>query len=132
MNPLVPLSTGPAAPPTAPLAARIHDVLASANRLWLRGRLLGMPELHSHNGWFARWRSRKEVAFPTVAELETHIGGKVLKTQPVLGPHGDFEAMFTEELPAARRGWRVARNRLHVAGQTVEACAVVASPPPNA
>jgi triacylglycerol lipase len=45
---------------------------------------------------------------------------------------GHFEALLPAELPPARRGWRVARNKLTCTGVTAEACAVVLVPPSDA
>jgi triacylglycerol lipase len=42
---------------------------------------------------------------------------------------GCFDAIFTTDLSAARRGWRVGRNRVEFAGHALEACNLVLQPP---
>jgi triacylglycerol lipase len=49
-----------------------------------------------------------------------------------VNPDGRFEALVAAPLPAARRGWRVARNRVQWNGQSAEACNVVLLPPEEA
>ena len=55
-----------------------------------------------------------------------------LETEVPLGPDGRFEATFRADLPAARRGWRIARNRVTWQGKTAEQCGVVITLPDNA
>lgn len=126
------LETGAPTPPGPQL--RLEDALASARRLWVRGRLSGLAELPREmaagKGWWDWWRGRPapEPVLPPV-QLETRISGSVLATAAPLLPGGRFEALFSTPLPAARRGWRVARNRVTWAGHTLEACGVVLAPP---
>src|SRR5581483_321861 len=94
---------------------QIEDALASARRLWLRGRLL--PPVHQSpskppSPWWTRWWNRSERAPAPAVHLETRIGGQVFDADPQLQADGRFEALFTTELPSARRGWRMTRNRL--------------------
>jgi triacylglycerol lipase len=126
----VPASPTPATPTgaTTSLQLRVSDALVSARRLWLRGRLLGLPAPTAapSTSWWNGWRSKAAPPpVPLSAHLETQIAGKQFEAEVPLGPHGTFEALFPIELPPARRGWRIARNLVRYGDQTVEACAVV-------
>ncbi len=124
-----PSAATPAASSSASLQLRVHDILASAHRLWVRGRLLGLPPLPApRKHWWGRRRSKVEAPAPTI-HLETQVSGKALAADVPVGPLGDFEAGFAVELPPARRGWRVARNKVTHAGRSVEGCGLVLTPP---
>jgi triacylglycerol lipase len=122
-----PSAVTPTASIPASLQLRVHDILASTYRLWVRGQLIGVPP---HPAPPKRWwhRNTAEPPTPTV-QLETQVSGKSLTADVPLGPLGDFEASFDVELPPARRGWRVARNQVTHAGHFVEACGLVLTPP---
>jgi triacylglycerol lipase len=123
----------PAAEPAASVQAtspfRVEETLASTQRLWVRGQLLGFSYPVPDQHWWERWRKNGHPIAPPLARLETRVGGTILETDVALSPDGRFEALFTAELPKARRGWRIARHRLSHGGQTFEGCTVVLSPP---
>jgi hypothetical protein len=109
----------------------VGEALASANRLWLRGRLVlpgAPPGGHRHRRW---WGGGSGTG-PLTAHLETRVSGTVLEADVPVSADGRFEALLPTELPPARRGWRVARNRLTYAGMSFEACALVLTPAPHA
>jgi triacylglycerol lipase len=116
---------------------RVQDALASARRVWLRGRLLELadarPQSSRRPRWWKRWRGRSlpAVATPTL-RIETQLGGKVFDVEVPVDADGQFEATWVTDLPPTRRGWRVARNRLTFAGKSGDACAVVLGPRPDA
>src|SRR5262249_21191127 len=120
-------------PAVAKLELRLGEALASGNRLWLRGHVVVPPSLSESDknpSWWERWWWKSETeAEPPIAQLETRISGHVLEAAVPLPADGRFEAMFETVLPHARRGWRIARNRLTLAGQTVENCCAVLTPP---
>jgi triacylglycerol lipase len=119
------------------LQVRFEDSLAAGGRVWVRGRLVGRAE--PTNGttdgkpWWKWWQSREgpPPALPPL-HLETRIGGTTRATEVPLGTDGRFEAQLAIHLPHSRRGWRVARNRVTVGGDSWEACNVVLSPPAEA
>lgn len=118
----------------AEVQLRVWDTFAVGRRLWVRGRLLNLPRPSPaparFPGWWTSWRTKPgpPAAVPII-QLETQIAGQVLKADVPLGPQGEFEAPFTVELPPARRGWRVARNQVTYAGQTLAGCSLVVAPP---
>ena len=137
---LVRLSVSPSASvakSASALQVRFAEALACGRRLWIRGRLTGFASGQSDAGKKrSRWslwetRSRPAGPAPTI-QLESRISGHVLETQIPLNPHGRFEATFEAALPVARRGWRIARNKVKFAEQSAEKCAAVLLPPENA
>jgi hypothetical protein len=136
VQPVGPSSPNPSANPEVAAEPRlwVGETLASSRRLWLRGRLIAIPPIPSTNGhWYNRWWGKSDVPEPPrTAHLETRISGAVLEAEVPISPDGRFEALLPVELPPARRGWRVARNRLTYAGTTFEACALVLTPTPEA
>ncbi|HTU17507.1 MAG TPA: hypothetical protein VMG10_05535 [Gemmataceae bacterium] len=117
----------------------MHDTLASANRLWVRGQLLISPEtaVVPQHRWWKRWgKSPPQLpAAPTVC-IHTQISGVTLEADVPVRPDGYFETSFETALPPARRGWRMARHQITVRsqaepgnekapGQTLRACNVV-------
>jgi len=115
------------------LQLRVEDALASARRLWVRGRLIGGPlprvQIGENQRWWHRWRRRPPASLPPrFIRLETRISGHLFEAEVPLEPDGRFEAAFSAELPVARRGWRIARNRVTWDGKTVEQCGVVVRP----
>jgi triacylglycerol lipase len=118
------------------LQFQVQDALSAGGRLWVRGRILAPlhPVLQlSSPRWWKRWRGREVSAdVPLLAHIETHIGGKVCTTYSPVRPDGQFDATWATELPAPRRGWRVARNRVSFCGHAAEACTVVLALRPDA
>jgi len=116
------------------LALEVGDTLASARRIWVRGRLMG-PEAASKNDadqhWWQSWRRKAEPSAPANAHLETRISGQVFSADVPLQPDGRFEATFSAELPAVRRGWRLARTIVKLEERVAEKCGVVLMPPAN-
>jgi len=120
-------------PTSSCLQLRLHETLASAHRLWVRGRVLGLPAPAPRAGSW--WGSRGESAparLASTATLETHVSGKDIAATVTLGARGEFDAAFDVELPPTRRGWRVARNHLTWQGQSAEQCSLVLTPPADA
>jgi triacylglycerol lipase len=119
-------------PPTPPAALQLsfEDALASRRRLWVRGRLRGLdvptPPTNGRH-WWAPWH-KAEPPPPAQLHLTTKISGTVLETTVPLQADGRFEALLEAELPVARRGWRLARCRATVEGQSAEACSLVLAP----
>src|SRR5262249_52201181 len=110
-----------------------EDTLASARRLWVRGQLVGISLLRGRSAarrrWWRRWwRKPLPASLLPPLHLETRISGQLLEADVPLQPNGRFEATFTAVLPVARRGWRIARNRVSWNGQTIEQCSVVVRP----
>src|SRR5439155_22373249 len=108
-----------------------------AGRLWVRGRLVGVSVAAKSKGaekrWWRRWRKQTlDGAAPPSVHLETRISGHLFEAQVPLEADGRFEAIFSAELPVARRGWRIARNRVTWNGRTVDQCGVVTRPPDGA
>jgi triacylglycerol lipase len=132
----VPPPSEPAAPGTPTLELRMEDVLASARRLWVRGQVIGCnpPTANgSPNGrWWGRWRRKAAPPPPQTLHLETRIGGHVLTAAVPLDSGGRFEATFPTGLTVARRGWRVARHRIALAGMAAEKCSLAVLPPEDA
>jgi triacylglycerol lipase len=120
--------------PTTPASIDVHmyDTLASAHRLWVRGRLLAPLESSPapQRGWWKRWG--KTPSLPPLAStvhVQTQVGGVELRAEVPLRPDGHFEVSFETDLPPARRGWRMARHQITVAEQTLRACNVVLAVP---
>ncbi|HMC65416.1 MAG TPA: hypothetical protein VKI65_10800, partial [Gemmataceae bacterium] len=133
----VPSAAGVLEDRSTELKAQFEDVLAWGGRLWLRGRVLGLPSppLHrprSLQWWIRRHKVSPEAAVPRTLQLQTRIGGQLVEGVVPILPDGRFDAVFTTELAPARRGWRVARNKITLDGQTVEACSLLLAPPPEA
>jgi triacylglycerol lipase len=123
------------APPATVLDVHVHDTLAAGNRLWVRGRVLmpPPPKPADQRAWWRRWRRLPPPPPPAhTLHIETQVSGETLTTTVGLHPEGHFDACFDAHLPAARRGWRVARNRITVGGESRRACSVVLEPPPEA
>jgi triacylglycerol lipase len=133
--------TGPGAAPAADPAKPVpeidlhfEEVLASAHRVWVRGRVIA-PQTAGNRAapeprWWERWRRRLPAhEGAPEARLETRVGGHVLEATVPIRADGTFEAAFATELPPTRRGWRMARNRLALLDRTTEKCAVVLHPP---
>lgn len=126
----------PSTPVATAAAVQIHleDVLASSRRLWLRGRVVGGERPCAVNGrqWWHPWRPKPLPAAPApLVRVVTKIGGSTLEKEVALFPDGRFEAQWEVTLPPARRGWRVARNRLTFGEQRFDICNLVLTPPDN-
>ncbi len=120
--------------PTTPSIADVHmyDTLGSTNRLWVRGRLIVPIDLSTtpQRRWWNRWgKTASPSSLPPSLHINTQVGGIEFQADVPVRPDGYFQVSFESELPPARRGWRMARHRLTVAGQTLRACNVVLSTP---
>src|SRR5438093_1543548 len=109
--PLLGLVGSSPAPPEAPAVALtlqllVEDALATANRLWVRGRVHGLPNLTdpSNRHWWDRRKARAEAGPPRVVRLECRAGGLVLETDVSLRHGGQFEASFPAALGTPHRG----------------------------
>ncbi|MCI0457698.1 MAG: hypothetical protein L0Z62_12070, partial [Gemmataceae bacterium] len=137
LSPTAPTGQPPEKPITE-LQLVIEDTLASAHRLWVRGRLVfpaSVAEEPSQDlpRWWQRWWKRAEPgAPPPMLRLEMRISGSSLATEVPLRTDGRFEALLDAQLPPARRGWRMARNRVTFEDSTTEKCGLVLLPPDNA
>src|SRR4051812_41938818 len=93
------------------LVLQLQDTLASATRLWVRGRVL-IPTAPSAAapGWWARLRQPLPSAEPGPSRLTLHtrFGGENHEQDVPVRPDGRFEAAFAVAPPASSRGWRVA------------------------
>jgi triacylglycerol lipase len=108
-----------------------EDTLACGARLWIRGRILKSLEVSSGSSksrWWRRTSNDVPAAPPTTIQLETKVGRGEVSVPATVGNDGRFEARLTMALPPARRGWRVARHTVSMAGQSPEACSVVLLP----
>lgn len=129
--------TLPAVPETTPaIQLSLEDTLASAGRLWIRGRLLGaIPPLApaaSSETWWSRWGRRSVPPAPTPKfRLEVRVSGGLTEAELSLLPGGRFEAIVPATWPPTRRGWRVARYRAQYGDRTAEACGLVLTPRPE-
>ncbi len=106
----------------------MHDTLASAHRLWVRGKLIIPLESSTtrQRHWWKRWRKAPPPPMlPPTVHVQTQVGGVDLQADVPLRADGYFEVSFETELPPARRGWRMARHQITVAEQTLRACNVV-------
>src|SRR5438132_171884 len=115
----------------------IGESLACGRRLWVRGRLLNSSAAGSHrhdrSAWWQAWRRRPDrLSSPTSWRLETRVNGHLFTRDLSLDSLGRFEVKLEADLPAARRGWRIARNRLTDGSCSVEKCSVVLLPPEKA
>jgi triacylglycerol lipase len=83
--------------------------------------------------WWDWWRRKPASTTPTpTVHLESRISGHVVEAEVPLQPDGRFEVALTGDLPVARRGWRIARNRVTCLGRTAEKCSVILMPPESA
>jgi triacylglycerol lipase len=122
----------PRAPAPAPPSSDVYldDTLATARRLWVRG-CVSPPEAAPARPRRRHWWKRLRRAAPTpvpLVRVRTEVGGVALQADVALRPGGHFEALFEADLPAVRRGWRVARHQITAAGRTTRACSVVLAP----
>jgi triacylglycerol lipase len=91
------------------------------------------PRTAADSRWWRRWWPKGAPGDqPPAAVLETHVSGCVLRAPVALQTDGRFEGLFEVQLPPARRGWRLARNRLTVGTATAEGCGIVVAPPTDA
>jgi triacylglycerol lipase len=128
-----PVPRAPAeAPPPVTSDVYLYDTLATARRLWVRGRVLrpeAAPVRPRRRGWWKRLRRAEAAPTPVpLVRVRTEVGGTALQADVALRGDGYFEALFEADLPPVRRGWRVARHQITTAGQTVKACSVVLAP----
>src|SRR5262245_21792926 len=128
MTPLGLVETEPLRP-SAPVSStprlqlRVEDALASSKRLWVRGRLVGLeqfPKRDQDPPWWRFWSRRGPQEATPEAALETAVSGTVLRASVPVQADGRFEALFSADLPPARRGWRLARNRVTFGDQTLD------------
>jgi triacylglycerol lipase len=111
------------------LEVQFEETLASERRFWLRGRITDPCFDNPPPPWWKIWdrQAAPTPARPTV-HIETRISGHVFQTEAAVEADGRFEAQLTADLPAARRGWRIARNQVTHQGRTTEKCSVVLMP----
>jgi triacylglycerol lipase len=109
---------------------RVHDALAAGHRLWVRGHLSLPPEPRPEGrGWRLPWRRpAPEPLSPPEVQVQTQVAGETLTAAVPLRADGSFDACFEAPLPASRRGWRVARNRVTLGDTTLYGCCVVLEP----
>src|SRR5262249_36299078 len=62
------------------------------------------------------------------AVLETRIGSRLLTCKVNVGPRGRFNATFATDLPATKRGWRMALNRVVCGDLSADKCTLVVHP----
>jgi triacylglycerol lipase len=128
----LPEATAPQASAPAITDVQMHDTLASAHHLWVRGRLVTPLDASSERKrrWWNRWGKTPPLVptTPTI-HIQTQVGGINLQADVPLRDDGYFEASFASQLPPARRGWRMARHQITLAEQTLRACNVVLSVP---
>lgn len=119
--------------PNATLDVHMHDTLASANRLWVRGQLIAPQDASAvavQRGWWGRWGKAPPPSHMAASlHIRTQVGGVDLQAEVPLRSDGYFEVTFNTELPPARRGWRMARHQITVGDQTLRACNVVLAVP---
>jgi triacylglycerol lipase len=117
--------------PISPSITDVHlyDALGSADRLWVRGRLMIAPDPplpSAQRGWWNRWgKSPSALSLPTSLGIRTQVSGIELHAEVPVRPEGYFDVTFETELPPSRRGWRMARHQITVSEQTLRACNVV-------
>lgn len=125
-----------AAPAPTHLQLVLEDSIASAHRLWLRGRLANFTHRGKNAADHAWWEVWHKSTTPTVplpnARLHTRIQGRVVETEVQISKDGAFEALIDVDLPPVRRGWRSARHVLTWGDARAEACNVVLVPPVEA
>jgi triacylglycerol lipase len=126
-------------PPTAGTGLQLHleDTLASARRLWVRGRLVipaggEATAAPASSWWVPWWKTRPAPAPAPTVHLETEVSGRTSAADTTLQEDGRFEASFDVDLPVVRRGWRVARHGVRVEQHEARACSVVLQVPTTA
>jgi triacylglycerol lipase len=129
-----PVSAQRADAPIQAIMLDMEEVLGSPKRVWLRGQLIGVPRPAVRgpaegNSWWTRRRAAPPQSLQSTALLEARIGTRLLTAEVALDGDGRFAAVIDTELPPAKKGWRIARNRVTYLGQTAEKCSLVASPP---
>ncbi|HEV3118770.1 MAG TPA: hypothetical protein VGY58_17095 [Gemmataceae bacterium] len=129
-----------ARPPSKPVEVvaqpqvSFEEVLVCARRLWIRGLFIDpsakTEPVATKSG---RWH-RKSAPAPVskTIHIETHIAGNLLENTVSPGSDGRFEMALEADLPESRRGWRLVRNRVMCAEQTLEKCCVAVLPPEDA
>jgi triacylglycerol lipase len=128
----------PSSKPIPELQLIVEDTLASAHRLWVRGRLVFPPSVPQEPSqdpprWWQRWWKRTDPGVPPpLLRLEMRISGCSCEAEVPLRTDGRFDALLDAQLPPARRGWRMARNRVTFEDGTTEKCGLVLMPPENA
>jgi triacylglycerol lipase len=134
MSPLGLVEAVPPAPEACPEALSgerylLEDTLASARRLWIRGRLPVAPCAQTGkvgHWWWPRWRDKAPTAStPASVSVQTRVSGFVLKANAAVGPDGRFDALIDAVLPPTRRGWRIARNQVTWGDRSLEGCNVI-------
>jgi triacylglycerol lipase len=130
-------ATGPGAHAVTDLQADVEETLGCGRRLWLRGLVNRVPlpaaSAQSHSSWWRPWgRNSVDNSLAPIVQIDTKVGGQVLRADVPVRPDGRFEAMFDAELPAARRGWRIARHQITCGGGQTEKCSMVLQPPREA
>ncbi len=117
------------------LQLQFHDTLAAGERLWVRGRVASCSNSgngHAHKrSWWKPWRTNGH-SEPPPLRLESSISGHILQAELSVQGDGNFEGLLTAPLPPARRGWRIARNRLALNGHSTQSCNVVLVAPETA
>jgi triacylglycerol lipase len=111
------------------------EALACGRRLWIRGRLVdpALRQIVVQRSKWNRWRRKRPLAEqPRTIELETRVGGQSVCSTASVDSNNRFESAVEIDLPTARRGWRLARNRVLYQGRTLEKCCVVLAPPDDA
>jgi triacylglycerol lipase len=119
----------------AELRLQLQDTLAAGQRLWVRGRLVGSLPCSGGDRESKRWWTRRHTEDgtpPPRLQLVTRISGKDLEQEISVNSDGNFEAVFSAELPMARRTWRVARNRVVYGNHALEGSNLVLLPPEDA
>src|SRR5262249_15594883 len=106
---------------------RLEEGLAIGPRLWLRGRVplsLLTPKPSDLSSTDSHFNGNGKSPLPLL-RIETRVSGQVFESEGPLTPDGQFEALFCDGAPLAKRGWRIARNRLTCAGRSLEKCTMV-------
>jgi triacylglycerol lipase len=109
-----------------------EEGLAIGRRIWLRGRLSGAAFATARNPQVRPGASRSQDNGSDHAHVESRLSGHVFENDVAVRNNGEFETLLHPPLPLARRGWRIARNRVTYSGQTIEKCAVVLTAPEHA
>src|SRR5262245_49104001 len=76
-------------PAVPDLQLQVEEILASARRLWVRGRLRGgpfslQPRRSTQRWWRRWWRKPASIALPALIRLETRISGHVFECEAPL------------------------------------------------